>query len=350
MSFWVAGISAAASIGGSVIEANSAKKSAKSELEARQSALDGYLRANNQAIGNATRGSFLNQYGTADIFGTKVNPEAALYNPVDLSGSQLDSIYGNLAAGQAASDLSSQTNQAVDAQALAHQERISPGFSENYGQINSQIGDYLSGEIPQDVREQILRETAGVGGQLGTPGTSGATMNRNLGLTSLDLANRGQSLFGSMTQLANSYISPQQNQMTPQSSYLNPSERLQADIRQRENATQANLNAAMLAAEADPGAAGLYNQELQAQLSAAGISAGIAGSTNTGIGGQTFGAGLSSAAGLFGSIAAGNRNNGGGGGVGGNNGGYNTFASNPTQGLASNNGTKLASDRSFWSY
>jgi hypothetical protein len=341
---------------GAGVSASGKKKAAKAELQGRQDALDGYLRANNRAITEAATGNFLHgRYGASDIFGTKTDPNAALYEPVDISGSQLDTIYGNLEAGQAASDLASQTNQAVDAQALAHQERISPGFTQNNATINDQIGSYLSGEIPQDVREQILRETASVGGQLGTPGTSANTMNRNLGLTSLDLANRGQSLFGSMTQLANSYISPLQNQMTPQSSFLSPSERLQADIRQRENQTQANLNAAMLASEADPAAAGLYNQQLQAQLSAAGISAGISPGTATGIGESTFGAGLQGAAGLFGSMYNGNQGSSYGrpNGVFGGGGGYQTAANQPTPTLGyqgSDAGTRMASDRSFWNY
>ena len=323
MSVIAAGIAAGGAIAGGAISAGGTKKAAKAQQQARIDAAEKYSIANDKAIQGVQHGSYLNRYGVADVFGTKIDPNSAIYQPVDITDSQRDAITGNIQNLEASNELADLTNIAVDEQALSHLERILPGSRGQLGQISSQTTDYLNGEIPQDVREQILRETAGVGGQLGTPGTSAATMNRNLGLTSLDLNARGQSLFASMAQLANSTISPMQNQFQPQQSFLTPQERLGADIQQRENITQSNLNAAMLAAEEDPGAAGLYNQNLQAQLAAAGMLSG--GNVGAGLAQQQIGASIGQASGLFGSILAGNRQQQGSGG-----GGYSTYSNNPT--------------------
>ena len=314
---------AGGAIAGGAISAGGTKKAAKAEQQARIDAATKYAQANDKAIQGVQHGTYLNRYGVADVFGTQIDPESAIYQPVDITDSQRQAIQGNLENLDSSVALADMTNLAVDEGALAHLERILPGSGQQLGQISDQTGSYLRGEIPQDVRDQILRETASIGGQLGTPGTSANTMNRNLGLTSLDLNARGQSLFASMAQLANTTISPMQNQFQPQQNFLTPQERLGADIQQRENVTQSNLNAAMLAAEADPGAAGLYNQNLQSQLAAAGMMSG--GNVGAGLAQQQMGASIGNAAGLFGSILAGNNQSGGGGG------GYQTYSNNPTQ-------------------
>ena len=86
-------------------------------------------------------------------------------------------------------------------------ETFQPGAAQQRQQAQGQIGqamdvisNYLRGEIPQDVREQIMRnvaESAGAGFNPATAGQAGGfqaaqgQMARNLGLTSLDIQRQG---------------------------------------------------------------------------------------------------------------------------------------------------------------
>ena len=86
-------------------------------------------------------------------------------------------------------------------------EQFQPGAAEQRGQAQAQIGQamdvisqYLKGEVPQDVKDQIMRnvaESAGAGFNPATAGQAGGfqaaqgQMARNLGLTSLDIQGRG---------------------------------------------------------------------------------------------------------------------------------------------------------------
>jgi hypothetical protein len=86
-------------------------------------------------------------------------------------------------------------------------EQFQPGAAQQRQQATTQIGqamdvisNYLRGEIPQDVREQIMRnvaESAGAGfnpataGQVGGFQASQGQLARNLGMTSLDIQGRG---------------------------------------------------------------------------------------------------------------------------------------------------------------
>ena len=86
-------------------------------------------------------------------------------------------------------------------------EKFQPGAAQQRGQAQAQIGQamdvisqYLKGEVPQDVKDQIMRnvaESAGAGFNPATAGQAGGfqaaqgQMARNLGLTSLDIQGRG---------------------------------------------------------------------------------------------------------------------------------------------------------------
>jgi hypothetical protein len=86
-------------------------------------------------------------------------------------------------------------------------EQFQPGAAQQRQQAQGQIGqamdvisNYLRGEVPQDVREQIMRnvaESAGAGFNPATAGQAGGfqaaqgQFARNLGLTSLDIQGRG---------------------------------------------------------------------------------------------------------------------------------------------------------------
>jgi hypothetical protein len=86
-------------------------------------------------------------------------------------------------------------------------EKFQPGAAQQRQQAQAQVGQamdvisqYLKGEVPQDVKDQIMRnvaESAGAGFNPATAGQAGGfqaaqgQMARNLGLTSLDIQGRG---------------------------------------------------------------------------------------------------------------------------------------------------------------
>ena len=86
-------------------------------------------------------------------------------------------------------------------------EKFQPGAAQQRGQAQAQIGQamdvisqYLKGEVPQDVKDQIMRnvaESAGAGFNPATAGQAGGfqaaqgQMARNLGLTSLQIQQTG---------------------------------------------------------------------------------------------------------------------------------------------------------------
>jgi hypothetical protein len=86
-------------------------------------------------------------------------------------------------------------------------EQFQPGAAQQRGQAQAQIGQamdvisqYLKGEVPQDVKDQIMRnvaESAGAGFNPATAGQAGGfqaaqgQMARNLGLTSLQIQQTG---------------------------------------------------------------------------------------------------------------------------------------------------------------
>jgi len=99
-------------------------------------------------------------------------------------------------------------------------EKIFPGAT-NQRQLAAQATEsYLRGEIPQDVQDQIMRSVAELGGagfqpsagmapQGQAPGGFQAAqglLSRQLGLTSLDLQQRGQGLAQSWQSIAGSFI------------------------------------------------------------------------------------------------------------------------------------------------
>lgn len=78
--------------------------------------------------------------------------------------------------------------------------------------LGRQAGSMLEGVIPEDVQRAIMDSSAGKALMLGVSGSPAATYDeaRTLGLTSLDLINRGAGLFGQATDLARRGYMPQQ--------------------------------------------------------------------------------------------------------------------------------------------
>jgi len=103
----------------------------------------------------------------------------------------------------------------VTANTLQQLEKVAPGSEQARAQVGNIIGSYLRGEIPQDVREQTMRniaETGGAGFNIATAGRGvgvqapQANFARNLGLTSLNLQQTGINAAQSWQQMAGQFI------------------------------------------------------------------------------------------------------------------------------------------------
>lgn len=211
----------------------------------------------------------------SDVFGSipeTVDWTSVDYNPLYENGGYADiqkqTIQGNLANSNDAFKLTGATNQFITNSNRNRIESWAPGFTSNLQLANTQAGQLLAGNVPQDVAQQIASQTAGNEATMGTAGTSGADMNRNLGLTSLQNIQSGMELLGGVTDITGA-VDPLSMQMLPQSMFLSPSDAIQwsinenqfgteTEMQNNENQYAADVNNSLLEASADPTASGQF--------------------------------------------------------------------------------------------
>lgn len=114
-------IGAAGAIGGAAISAGSANSQSKAAMRARQQA---YENASGYISGLFGKGDAW----LAQAFGDQLNPEAFLYEKVDLTQSQLDTIQGNLKALPSAKKLTNKVNPVIWANDMNRIRTMMPGF------------------------------------------------------------------------------------------------------------------------------------------------------------------------------------------------------------------------------
>jgi hypothetical protein len=256
----------------------------------------------------AVVGAGVSAASSAGLFGGGGTPS---FPKVNLQGVSLPSPTSGLAQyGQQAQDIPQvqQTATAADTSSnQAYQAMLSgvdPGLMSSISQIGSLANTYLSGQIPQDVQDQIQRATAQQSEQGGYGDTQMARnlTARDLGLTSLQLQQTGASMAGTGMQMAGA-VNPS---FTPVSSLLMTPSQLQArtdqaayyntDIKNQQAIINSGNTAALQAL-----------QQRQSQTQSAGLTSGI----NSGIS-ALFGKSGSSGGGLIGSLATSGGNSGSG--------------------------------------
>jgi hypothetical protein len=92
-----------------------------------------------------------------------------------------------------------------------------------WGQMRPNVTSMLAGQVPQDVQDQIRRNAAftSMSSGAGTGGT-GAITARDLGLTSLDLTEKGQAMAGSLLTSGGNLMTSGQNLLGFARNYLMP--------------------------------------------------------------------------------------------------------------------------------
>jgi hypothetical protein len=135
-----------------------------------------------------------------DIYGH--TPKVAKYKWTYLPQEQLNAINANIAAFPDIQRLGSMFQQyMLDSYKSAGLDlgKLVRGGEENVSQMISTAGEFLKGQVPQDVQDFVRRSSAFQ--NMISTGVSGAAMGaanfaRNLGLTSLDLIGKGATLAG----------------------------------------------------------------------------------------------------------------------------------------------------------
>jgi hypothetical protein len=88
-----------------------------------------------------------------------------------------------------------------------------PGWQNMFGQMQTNTQQLLQGQVPTDVQQQIQRSaafTSMMGGTAGAgTGTTGAITARDLGLTSLQLQQQGETQGTNLLSFARNYLMPQ---------------------------------------------------------------------------------------------------------------------------------------------
>ena len=180
--------------------------------------------------------NFVNEQGGPDaVFGTK--PQVADFTPIDLAAETGKATAGNLQNYGAVTELLN---------------KISPGFSDMLAKGSQNTLSELSGEIPQDVQDQVMRSSAFqslMGGFSGT-NMAHALTARDLGRTSLDLTNMGTNSAQSWAKYAQDAYSP----FTVSTGEQAATTAANNQGKQAHDQYQFNVDAAP-----DPGAAGVFN-------------------------------------------------------------------------------------------
>lgn len=194
--------------------------------------------------------------GLAGGYGSK--PSVAQFRPVNYQRVQEKSLEGNLANWGMIADLGEQYRKYF----MENQEALLPGYGnllergvETTNQLLDIGQEYLTGQIPKDVQEQIQRTSAykSFSGGYGGSGMAKGLTARDLGLTSLDLISRGADMIGRGGNSAQQWASlSRPGIMNPSSFLVTPQQQAELDMQNRILQQQSQQYAFNVEAAPDP--------------------------------------------------------------------------------------------------
>jgi hypothetical protein len=222
---------------------------------------------------DAAIGDALGAYGS--------KPQVPGFTPIDTQASAATAIGANLNNQPGAQQLASSTNAFNQSQLLTMLRSAIPGYDSIVSKVGGNISSELSGQLPQDVQDQIQRNAAAksIGGGYSGSGMQGSLTARDLGLTSLQLTQQGMDS-------ASRWITTQKGTAVPgqfdiSSMFISPSQQIGVDQYNTAGAFQNQWLKNQISAMPDPTAAAYAkgaSQDLGAFSSAMGsASAGGGG-------------------------------------------------------------------------
>jgi hypothetical protein len=243
-----------ASVAGAAISGAASASSARKAEKNRQNAQSGA-----SAYLKKLRGS--GSAYLAEAFGSKLNPEEFLYNPVDLTQSQLDTIAGNLKAIPGAVKIQDKVNPAIWRNDTNRIRNLMPGFDAARDSYVGTMTDLQGGNLPfSDVQDLISTRASG-SGVLASPGGSRNATLRDLGMGRMDAMREGNSMFGNFVQIAQQ-ISPVERQFNPQQMFFTPQQRAELDIQQAALEQAGSASAELARAMPNPAENALVNAQM----------------------------------------------------------------------------------------
>lgn len=165
-------------------------------------------------------------------------PKVPEFKGVDVQAEQAKATTGNIANFGQASQLGAKVNQFNQDQLLGMLRKAIPGYDNIMNQGSNLIQSYMRGEIPQDVKNQIGRNSAetSIAGGYGGSGMARNLEARDLGLTSLQLTQQGLSSADKWLNSAAARSTPQMFDVT--SMFVSPMQQTAVSIGERDSRFQ----------------------------------------------------------------------------------------------------------------
>jgi len=208
------------------------------------------------------------------------------FNQIDPGTEQTKAIAGNQASLAGVEQLASGVNTFNQQQIDQMLSSAIPGFQGLKSDVSGSIDSMVKGQIPGDVSASIMRTDAARGMGLGVGG-GGTSMGRNLvardlGLTSLDLTQKGIDSAQSWMKTVASIEQP--GMFNVSSMFLTPEQTMQQDTGERNAKFQHDWNSNMIDWQTSPGY--LAGQDIQSTVDSVVSMAGSAAGASGGGGGM----------------------------------------------------------------
>lgn len=207
-------------------------------------------------------------------------PQVPNYNPVDTTAEQGKAIAGNISQLGNLGVLAKGVDLANQDALTAMLRRAIPGFDSIVSKTGSNINDELSGKLPSGVADQLQTSDAAkaLSGGFGGSGMGGALTARDLGLTSLDLTQKGISSAQSWLKTSKAALTP--GSFDVSGMFVSPAMRIGIAAENNSNQFQTSWLSNQIAAMPDPNMKALAqgaSQDLGTISSAVGSYAGGGG-------------------------------------------------------------------------
>ena len=193
----------------------------------------------------------------SDLYGRK--PELPQMPTVSAQESQKKAIQGNLDSLDLSMDLGRRTNQFTRDEVGRMREAATPGFSRIQDLGTRNIESMMRGELPTDVSNLLQRNSAArsLSGGYGGSGMQRSLNLRDLGLTSLDMTQKG--LSSAMNWLQVMEAPYKDKEFNVASMMFTPTQQAEYDVNERDKRSQWSYLNEQLQSMPDPTARGIWN-------------------------------------------------------------------------------------------
>ena len=191
------------------------------------------------------------------IFGSK--PSVPTLPSLNLPAEQQKALAANIQALPGAEQIAGQVDLFNQQQIDQMLENVIPNYKAITGQVSQNIAALTAGQIPSDVSAAVQQSAASraVGGGFAGSEAQRNLVARDLGLTSLDLTQRGLASAESWMRTASSIYEP--GMFNVSSMFITPAQQASFDVEERNAQFQRQWMQSQISAMPDPTLRGLYD-------------------------------------------------------------------------------------------